>query len=111
MLKKRAPQKQPEGYKLIRLNDTLFSIVDPDDYEWLIQYHWRPKRNKKHFYAVHRVTRFGHTTETLMHRLIMNPRPDEEPHHINHDTLDNRKCNLVNVDHSQHRRLSDSLIY
>lgn len=32
-----------------------------------------------------------------LHRWLMNPLEDEVVDHINHDTLDNRRCNLRNV--------------
>ena len=36
-----------------------------------------------------------------MHRLILNTEPSDVVDHINHNTVDNRKCNIRNVSRSQ----------
>lgn len=104
MLVKKQPEPHPPGLTCIWMQDDLSVLVDPDDYLRLDRYHWRPKRKKKKIYAVRRFVRNGKTYEISMHRSIMHSRPGEEPHHKNHDTLDNRKINLENVPHNNHPR-------
>lgn len=104
MLVKKIPEIYEGGTWRIRVGKLRQSFVDYDD--WLKQnrFHWRPKRKKKNIYAVRRFVRNGKTYEISMHRAIMHSSPGEEPHHKNHDTLDNRKINLENVPHSNHPR-------
>jgi hypothetical protein len=71
-----------------------FALVDDGDYEELMKYRWHlhsrgyacTDLNKKRIY---------------MHRLIMNPKKGYVIDHINHDKLDNRKCNLRTCTQSQ----------
>jgi hypothetical protein len=104
MLIKKEPEQQPTNFSIIRLSPESSVMVDTDMFEQLNKYHWRPRKKKKNIYAIRRVTKAGKTKEISMHREIMQPAPDEEPHHINHNTLDNRKCNLKNVPHNNHPR-------
>ncbi|AXF52618.1 MAG: HNH endonuclease [Caudoviricetes sp.] len=74
---------QPEDYKLIPLTQGKFTKVDNEDFERLNNYSW----NYRFSYAANSIN-------GLMHRFIMNCPKDKVVDHINHDTLDNRKCNL-----------------
>lgn len=102
MLIKREPELPPLDYGIIWIGHKYKVILDHDDFLHQFGYHWRPKRKKKKIYAVRRFKRLGKTYEISMHRAIMHSRPGEEPHHKNHDTLDNRKSNLENVPHDNH---------
>jgi len=104
MLIKREPKLPPGGYGYIKVGSKYSALVELDDYIQQGKYHWRPKRKKKKIYAVRRFVRNGKTYEISMHRAIMHSRPGEEPHHKNHNSLDNRKCNLENVPHNNHPR-------
>lgn len=85
-----------EPFKVIRLTQGKATIVDPEDYDRVSRYKWRAA------YCKDIRTHYVHTSETVdgkqrtvvLHRLIMCPSPGEVVDHINHDTLDNRKCNL-----------------
>lgn len=95
MIVKREPQPQPESFRKIPLGKGFFAIVDVDDYEWLSRFRWFAKRSNSGWYAV-RKTRFrGREHLVRMHREITGCPHDKVPHHLNHKTLDNRKCNLV----------------
>ena len=79
--------------KKIKLTQGKFAIVDNEDYEWLNQWKWC--YNSDGYTARGQwdpVTKKIITI--LMHRLIMNAKKGEEVDHANHNTLDNRKCNL-----------------
>jgi len=64
--------------------------VDAED-EWMLNtYSWCPFPGKGKTYY-HAVVDGQHT---MIHRLVMRPKPDEVVDHINGDTSDNRKANL-----------------
>ncbi len=74
----------------ISLGNGLFTIVDAADYEWLSKYKWYARRCGGHTYA------FCHTgrKQIFMHRMIMRPRKGRMVDHIDHNGLNNRRCNL-----------------
>ena len=74
--------------KLIPLTKGQFAIVDDQDYEFLVQWKWECDRNN----MVRR--RQGHKGTILMHRIITNAPAGMQVDHINHNRLDNRRCNL-----------------
>lgn len=70
--------------------------VDTGDLPLLAPYRWRLRRAKGgNMYVLHVVYK-GHkwAQDLLMHRIILGAQPGELVDHINHDTLDNRRCNL-----------------
>jgi hypothetical protein len=75
---------------LIPLTRGLFAIVDHDDYERITAHKWHAGANKGRFYAQR--TSNGKTIK--MHHEIIDVPPSFVCDHINHNTLDNRKCNL-----------------
>lgn len=79
--------------KLIPLTQGYFSKVDDEDFEWLSKYKWQyhagyAKRGKYNEDKKNNDT-------VKMHREIMQPPAGMVVHHKNHDTLDNRKENLI----------------
>ena len=87
---------------LIPLNHGKIAIVDHADYELLCQCHWHARRSHSKWYAVRKV-RTGRTCRTIfIHRQIGRARPDQQVHHLNHNSLDNRRCNLIALDPREH---------
>ena len=82
----------------IPLTQGKFALVDDADYEWLSKWKWwaRMNRSKRFYAARHRKHR-----AIYMHREIMKPPKGMQVDHINHDTLDNRRCNLRICTHTQ----------
>lgn len=82
--------------KLIPLSQSLFAIVDDEDYEWLSQYKWTAASNgTNNVYAMRTIRGEGNKCITIfMHREILNPVNGLLSDHINGDGLDNRRCNL-----------------
>lgn len=87
--------------KKIALSRGEFAIVDAEDYEWLNRWKWYASWNRStKSYTARRRRRKGEEGESvhiLMHRQILATPNDKEVDHINHNTLDNRKCNIRNV--------------
>lgn len=77
--------------KKIKLTQGKYALVDDDDFEELNKYKWCYIGCG---YAVRSVGKRLHQKTVYMHRVIMNTPKGYETDHINHDRLDNRKCNL-----------------
>lgn len=76
--------------KEIILTKGKVTLVDDDDYEWLMDYNW-------HFgagYACISRVIDGKKIKFFMHRMIMDNPDGFQVDHINNNTLDNRKNNL-----------------
>jgi hypothetical protein len=93
--------------KDIKLTKGKVTLVDDEDYEWLNQWKWHYTGN-----YVGRTIRIGNIRKTIyMHRIVLNPPNDMFTDHINHNKLDNRRCNLRICTRSQNNannRLSRS---
>lgn len=76
--------------KEIPLTRDKVAIIDDEDYERINQHKWYAYKSKRTFYAQRRDGK----KILWMHRIIINPSPDEQIDHINGDGLDNRKSNL-----------------
>ena len=76
--------------KHIGLTQGRQAIVDDEDYEWLSQWKWLLFPMDRYYYAA----RFSRDTFILMHRLLLDIPTGKVCDHINHDGLDNRRCNI-----------------
>lgn len=90
---------------LIPLGKGKYAIVDPADFAALNQYTWRVRKSHSTLYAIRKCTIDGKRKLIFMHRQIMSAPPDMQVHHLNHNPLDNRRCNLILLTPSEHRRL------
>lgn len=78
--------------KKIKLTKGKFAIVDDEDYDELSKFKWYLSSG----YAI-RKAKNGEDrprSNVCMHRVIMKTPIGYETDHINHDRLDNRRCNL-----------------
>jgi len=84
----------------VALTRGAFALVDAQDASLLAGNNWIAAKDRKtgQLYAA-RMYRPGEAS--LMHRLILQPGSEQLADHINGNTLDNRRCNLRVVDHSQ----------
>jgi hypothetical protein len=84
--------------KEIRLTQNKVAIVDDEDYEYLNKFKWHFSKRKSNgqSFAGRQPSRKlpGPRRTIVMHREIMNAPKGIQVDHINHDTLDNRRCNL-----------------
>jgi len=99
------PQPSSPDIAYIPLTKRKFAIVDKADYERLCRYKWFVMDGRKGaFYAGRKE---GYRIIT-MHIEIMRPPPGMVVHHINHNGLDNRRCNLqicTPEEHGRYRQL------
>jgi len=89
-------------YRRIYLGEGRFTIVEPEDYYWLNNFHWSIKKRGDCFYAI----RFLNTPDDklkfiLLHREIMKAPKGVLVDHRNNDGLDNRRANLRLATRSQ----------
>lgn len=92
-----------EHYTILKVTSNKFGdiqvIIDTEDLSKVQQYRWYAhKQRTGKFYIINRKNKLQ------LHRLVMNTPKDLIVDHINGDTLDNRKCNLRNCDHSTNNR-------
>jgi hypothetical protein len=86
-----AVSKSDKTVRRIPLGHNRFAIVDARDYKWLSKYKWCASNKRGTIYAMRR-TKEGKTV--YMHREIMQAPKGTVVDHIDHNTLNNRRCNL-----------------
>jgi len=95
--------------KQIQLTQNKVAIVDDEDFEWLNQWKWSAYKSHNIWYAIRsELTTNKNRTIIRMHREILGLKLGDklESDHINHNGLDNRRCNLriCNRFQNQHNR-------
>ena len=97
---------------VIHLGDHKYAMVDRDDFERLIKYHWRAVRTQRSWYARSDIRINGRTKHLYMHRMVADTLPDFICHHRNRNSLDNRRVNLMNMTQKDHQtlHLNDTLL-
>jgi hypothetical protein len=92
------PQPPSPDIRYIPLNRNQFAIVDAADYEWLNRYKWCLKGGRGGIFYACRAER---GKIIMMHREIMQPPPGMVVDHIDHNPINNRRCNLRNCTRKQ----------
>lgn len=96
----------------IELTQGKVAIVDNEDFEKVNQYSWCASLESRgtKWYAVRWCRMNGKSRKVRMHRFILGlPTGFEDERvvdHLNHDSLDNRKCNLEVIDQAENMRRS-----
>lgn len=103
LLLKRDPEPPMGDFATISLGEGHFTIVDWDDYPWLIKFHWSWKISSHNIYAIRKYQYKGKTYIKRMHREIAKTPNGMVCHHLNRNTLDNRKVNLINLTPTSHK--------
>jgi hypothetical protein len=85
--------------KAIPLTKGFAAIVDDEDYDRLVKYRWHVMLGNKGI--VYAAGRPALGKKLLMHRFILNAKPEQIIDHVNFDGLDNRKTNLRLCNKSQ----------
>ena len=78
----------------------LVALIDECDYDRVSELRWWPRIDKNATYAFSQIER----KTIYLHRFIVGPDPDNRVDHINHDGLDNRRCNLRICTNSENLR-------
>lgn len=90
--------------KILKLsNSDLPCLVDDDIWLRYCRYTWRLKKSGNASYVVCNKVINGKKETLRLHRLVMNCPPDKEVHHVNGNTRDNQRENLIIVDRLTHR--------
>lgn len=91
--------------KKIRLSMGLHALVDDEDFERVNAFKWSASLESRDtkIYAVRTEKQNGRKVKIRMHRFIMGLGPGGGGNglvvdHLDHDALDNRKCNLEVID-------------
>jgi hypothetical protein len=89
----------------IKLTQGQVALVDDEDYDYLMQWKWRVRKQGNNFYArTYTPMVDWHRKELAMHRIIMNTPPTLEVDHIDHNGLNNQKSNLRNCTEKQNKQ-------
>jgi hypothetical protein len=81
---------------MLELSDGSVAIVDNEDLSRVAVYEWYLPESSAVRYPVGSQCRLSSACETVyLHRLIANAGPEDLVYHRNHNTLDNRRENLV----------------
>jgi len=86
----------------IDLGNGFFAIVDADYKAVLEKFSWRAVKAHCNWYAKATINAAGKILDISMHRFIAHTPRHYVCHHINHDSLDNRRENLVNMTKQSH---------
>ncbi len=95
----KSPQRMPHPQacgpkgkvRHIPLGHGLFATVDAADYKWLSKYKWSAVNMYDHIYAI----RHGDRHRTVyMHREVAHATKGSVVDHADHNTLNNRQCNV-----------------
>lgn len=98
-MKKRRPIRIYETHAEVELTKGYKSLIDLDDVPLVSQTSWIAQVNNTDGSV--RAAGVVNGRRMLLHTLLMNPKKPLEVDHINHDSLDNRRCNLRVVTHQQ----------
>lgn len=93
-----------EGRK-IDLGNGFFALVDEQDYERINRHKWYAKKSFYRYYAVRKIIKNGRPKFLFMHRVIAQTLPNMVCHHVNGNSLDNRRDNLLNMPYYDHKIL------
>jgi hypothetical protein len=78
-------------------------FVSPEDFDSLRVYKWTIKKSFYRRYAGRWTVKNGKRIWLIMHRVITRCRADLVVHHVNHNTLDNRRDNLLVLTDYEHK--------
>ena len=97
----------------IDLGNGKFTIIDQADFQALSKFKWRAVKAKSNWYAKATIYKPGGNIEICMHRFLMRTPRALVVHHVNHNSLDNRRSNLRNMrksDHALYHRSNNLLV-
>lgn len=86
----------------IALSHDKFALVDEKNFTWLNSYLWFALNRQGSWYAVRLSSHGCRPFLIRMHRQITKCPPNKVVHHLNGDSLDNRRSNLLPCTASEH---------
>lgn len=93
--------------KIPLTNSDLFVIINNEDYNRVNQYKWFLKKAKDGKLYAARSVRIGKKVKTVwLHRFVINAEKYKEVHHENHNKLDCRRKNLIQLSTIEHSKES-----
>lgn len=95
----------------IRLTKNMFAYISLEDEQLVKRYYWRAVKSFSKYYARSRKVINGKVTTIRMHRLITHCQAWEKVHHINHNTLDNRRENLQVMCEFEFRKIDGAHVF
>jgi len=105
MLVKTLEQYPETPIARIPLQDGRFALCDPDWFDTLMNYTWYAKKSFSCWYAVRKVFYANSAFLVRMYRVIADTPAELVCHHINRNSLDNRRLNLQNMTQLEHAKL------
>lgn len=98
-IEKKTQKPNLDDVSLIPLTKNQFALVDADIYEYLDQWNWHVSVGSKHisYYAKRNSGSSNGPTTISMASEVIGTRDGFTIHHKNHQSLDNRRCNLEHV--------------
>lgn len=86
----------------IPLGQGKFAIVDRVDLPVLLKFKWRAVKANRNWYVKATIYKSGEKIDICMHRFLARTKFPMVTHHINHNSLDNRRANLENMTQKDH---------
>lgn len=80
------------------------ALCDPKWLYTLMSLHWYAKKSRDLWYACSKVVTDGKVKFLRMHRIVAQTPDGMIPHHLNGNTLDNRRENLLNITEFEHQK-------
>lgn len=105
MLVKTTPGFPDTPAMQIPLQNGMVTLVSPNWFEFLNQFHWYAKKSRGLYYACSKVTANGLVRFLRMHRIVAHTPEGYIPHHLNGNSLDNRRANLLNITEFEHKKM------
>lgn len=94
------------SFAIIRLTQGRVAIVDPDRYAALNKFTWRAVKAKHNWYAKTTIYVHGSPVTISMHRFIARTPRGWVCHHIDGNSLNNQRDNLINMTKQEHTAIS-----
>lgn len=105
MLQVKLEKPTRQNSLVIELTKGKTAIVDRVVNDYLFECVWVAVKWNFRWYAYSWKKKDGSRSRIAMHRLIAQTPPSEICHHLNKNSLDNRKANLLNMTPRAHRQL------
>jgi hypothetical protein len=90
------------NFAVIPVHPNNAAIIDSDDFDRIAKFKWYITKQHGLPYAARKVNSKNGSYWVRMHREIMHTPKKKIVHHKNRKTLDNRKCNLINLTQAEH---------